>query len=82
MAKDLATLARAFARAHPRRNPPEDDLDTRVDLFITERKRNYEKLSTKERSEDAWRDALSALGVPDEDMPIYLEQVAGWGVDD
>lgn len=83
--KSLTELAREFAREHPRRNPVDDDdeaLEARVDQFIESRKRNLESLSSADRREGAWRSAFAVLGVHELDMPIYLDMVAAWGVDD
>lgn len=78
---DLTLLAKAYARRRPRRNPPQDEeLEQRVDGFLVEQKQQGASLSTW--TEVEWRGALGAIGVAEGDMPIYLDQVAGWGVDD
>jgi len=77
----LAEQALEFARRHPRQNPPDDD-DTEdlVQGFCIEKKTQGEDLSGWD--EDDWRQALAALGVSDQEIPSFLEDVASWGVDD
>lgn len=77
----LAQEAIEFARARPRRNPPDPgDVDDLVQGFCVTKKSEGEDLS--DYDEEEWREALMAIGVSEDDVASYLEDVASWGVDD
>jgi hypothetical protein len=81
---DLGPLAQdaiAYARTHPRRNPPEPgDLDELVNGFCVTKKMQGEDMS--DYDEEQWREAFLAMGVDENELASYMEDVASWGVDD
>jgi len=81
MKKSLEQQAAEFARSRPRQNPPDaDEVDELVQSFIIEKKTEGEELSSW--TEEEWREALTKLGVPDDFLGSFMEDVAAWGVDD
>lgn len=77
----LADEAFEYVRRTPRRNPPDDvDVSFRVQGFCIDKKMRGDDLG--DNSESEWRDALEVLGVEEDALPMYMEDVASWSVDD
>lgn len=80
MATRLAQLADQFMSGSLKENPQHGDSGVRVNEFMLEiEQKGYADATW---SEEDWVEALTKLGVPDDEIDNQLENVAGWGVVD
>lgn len=80
MTTRLSRLADQFMDESLKENPQHGDSGVRVNEFML--KLEQEGRADATWSEEEWVEALTKLGVPDDEIDDQLENVAGWGVVD
>lgn len=80
MPSRLTQLADQFMNESLKENPSHDDSGVRVNEFML--KLEDEGFDDATWTEEQWAEALTKLGVPDDEIDDQLENVSGWGVVD